>query len=160
MIRIPPKGSPDRDRLIEEHKACIESMKGVAGCSILRCATPGDTTEISGGIHEDFQLNRVLLRMRAQPAKGKLVVVCTKIEKEWRIARCSGIRGVPPEFVSDKVYDNEQDPQHDIFPDAARRVPGDRRLPRALPSGLEAPGRQLGRVLGRGPARSFQGSTR
>ena len=25
------------------------------------------------------------------------------------------IRGVPPEFVSDKVYDNEQDPQHDIF---------------------------------------------
>ena len=115
MIRIPPKGSSERDRLIEEHKMCIESMKGVAGCSILRCATQGDTTEISGGIHEDFQLNRVLLRMRAQPAKGKLVVVCTKIEKEWRIARCSGIRGVPPEFVSDKVYDNEQDPQHDIF---------------------------------------------
>jgi hypothetical protein len=27
----------------------------------------------------------------------------------------SGIRGVPPEFVTDKVYDNEQDPQHDIF---------------------------------------------
>jgi hypothetical protein len=22
---------------------------------------------------------------------------------------------VPPEFVTDKVYDNEQDPQHDIF---------------------------------------------
>jgi len=21
----------------------------------------------------------------------------------------------PPEFVTDKVYDNEQDPQHDIF---------------------------------------------
>ena len=115
MIRIPPKGSSERDRLIDEHKTCIESMKGVAGCSILRCATQGDTTEISGGIHEDFQLNRVLLRMRAQPATGKLVVVCTKIEKEWRIARCSGIRGVPPEFVSNKVYDNEQDPQHDIF---------------------------------------------
>ena len=81
----------------------------------LKCATPGDTTTVTGGIHEDFQLNRVLLRMRAQPAKGKLVVICTKIEKEWRIARLSGIRGVPPEFVTDKVYDNEQDPQHDIF---------------------------------------------
>ncbi len=114
MIRIPPKG-PDRDRMIAEHKACIDSMKGVAGCSILRCATPGDTTEVSGGIHDDFQLNRVLLRMRAQPAKNKLVVVCTKIEEEWRIARLSGIRGVPPEFVSDKAYDNEQEVQHDIF---------------------------------------------
>ncbi len=115
MIGIPLKGSPERDRLIAEHKACIDSMKGVAGCSILRCETPGDTTEISGGIHDDFLLNRVLLRMRAEPAKDKLVVVCTKVEQEWRIARLSGVRGVPPEFVTDKVYDNEHDPQHDIF---------------------------------------------
>ncbi len=84
-------------------------MKGVAGCSILRCKTPGDTTEVSGGIHEDFLLNRVLLRMRAQPAGNKLVVICTKVEKEWRIARLSGIRGVPPTFVGRKVYKNEQD---------------------------------------------------
>jgi hypothetical protein len=115
MIRIPPKGSPDRKRMIDEHRACIDSMKGVAGCTILRCKTPGDTTEVSGGIHDDFQLNRVLLRMRAQPAGNKLVVICTKVEKEWRIGRLSGIRGVPPKFVGTKVYDNEQDPQHDIF---------------------------------------------
>lgn len=115
MIRIPPKGSPDRARMIKEHKACIDSMKGVAGCTILRCKTPGDTTHVSGGIHEDFVLNRVLLRMRGQPARNKLVVICTKVEKEWRIGRLSGIRGVPPVFVTDKVYDNEQDPQHDIF---------------------------------------------
>lgn len=115
MIRIPKKGSPERARMIKEHKACIDSMKGVAGCTILRCKTPGDTTEVSGGIHEDFQLNRVLLRMRGQPARNKLVVICTKVEKEWRIGRLAGIRGVPPVFVTDKVYDNEQDPQHDIF---------------------------------------------
>lgn len=118
MIRIPKKGSPERKRMIAEHRACIDSMKGVAGCTILRCKTPGDTTEVSGGIHEDFQLNRVLLRMRTQPAGaigGKLVVICTKVEKEWRIGRVSGIRGVPPVFVGNKVYDNEQDPQHDIF---------------------------------------------
>ena len=115
MIRIAPKGSPERVRMIKEHRACIDSMKGVPGCTILRCKTPGDTTDVSGGIHEDFELNRVLLRMRAQPATNKLVVICTKVEKEWRIGRLSGIRGVPPTFVGRKVYDNEQDPQHDIF---------------------------------------------
>lgn len=118
MIRIPKKGSPERKRIIAEHKACIDSMKGVAGCTILRCKTPGDTTEVSGGIHEDFLLNRVLLRMRAaMPAngKGKLVVICTEPDKSWRIGRLAGVRGVPPVFVNKKVYDNEQDPQHDIF---------------------------------------------
>jgi len=115
MISIPKKGTPEYDRLVKEHEACIKSMKGVAGCSILRCGTPGDTTDISGGIHEDFLLNRVLLRMRAQPAKGKLVVVCTKVEKEWRIARLSGVRGVPPEFVDGRVFDDEQEVQHAIF---------------------------------------------
>lgn len=118
MISIPKKGTPERERLIAEHKACIESMKGVAGCSVLRCSTPGDTTEVTGGIHEDLLLNRVLLRMRAaMPANGKrkLVVICTIPEREWRIGRLSGVRGVPPEFATDKVYDNEQDPQHDIF---------------------------------------------
>ena len=93
----------------------MKSMSGVAGCSVLRNESPGDTTSYGGGIHEDILLNRLLLRMRAQPAKGKLVVICTKIEKEWRIARLSGIRGVPPEFVSDKVYSDENLVQHDVF---------------------------------------------
>lgn len=118
MITIPKKGTPERERLIAEHKACIESMKGVAGCTILRCETQGDTTTVSGGIHEDFLLNRVLLRMRAMnPGDGprKLVVICTEPDKEWRIGRLAGVRGVPPEFVNDRVYDNEHDPQHDIF---------------------------------------------
>lgn len=118
MIPIPKKGTPERDRLIAEHRACIDSMKGVPGCTILRCTTPGDTTEVTGGIHEDLLLNRVLLRMRSIQVGdfgGKLLVICTKVEKEWRIGRLSGIRGVPPTFVNDTVYDNEQDPQHDIF---------------------------------------------
>jgi hypothetical protein len=115
MIKIPRKGSKERERLIKEHRACIESMKGVAGCTILRASKQGDVTDVSGGIHEDFLLNRVLLRMRTQPARNKLVVICTKIEKEWRIGRLAGIRGVPPTFVGTKTYSNEQDPQHDIF---------------------------------------------
>ena len=98
MFSIPKKGTPERERLIAEHEACMKSMKGVAGCTVLRCKTPGDTTDLSGGIMEDFLLRNVLLRMRGQPAKNKLVVICTKLDKEWRIGRLSGIRGVPPKF--------------------------------------------------------------
>lgn len=115
MIKIPPKGSPEREQLIAEHKACVDSMKGVAGFSILKCAEPGDTTEISGGVHESPLLKRVLLRMRGEDTAGKLIVICTKVDAEWRIARLSGIRGVPPEFIDDKIYTCEQEIQHEIF---------------------------------------------
>ncbi len=115
MIPIPRKGSPERQQLIDEHRRCVDSMKGVAGFSVLRCATPGDTTTLTGGVHEFPLLRRVLLRMRGASTKGKLVVICTKVDAEWRIGRLSGIRGVPPTFVNDKVYTDEQEIQHDIF---------------------------------------------
>ena len=115
MQPIPKKGTPERQKLIDEHKACIDSMKGVAGNSVLKCGTPGDTTVITGGVHEDVVLKRVLLRMRGESPKGKLIVICTKPDAEWRIARLSGVRGVPPEFVDDKVYGDEQEIQHEIF---------------------------------------------
>lgn len=115
MISIPKKGTPERDRLIAEHLKCMVSMKGVAGCSVLECPTQGDTTVVKGGIHEDLLLNRVLLRMRALPARNKLVVICTRIEKQWRIARLAGVRGVPPVFVDERVFDDEQMVQHAVF---------------------------------------------
>lgn len=46
---------------------------------------------------------------------GKLVIVCTKLEEEWRIARLSGIRGVPPTFADDRVFTGEQDAQAAIL---------------------------------------------
>lgn len=115
MITIPPAGSPEREELIAEHKACVDSMEGVAGFSVLKCETPGDTTVVTGGVHENFALKRVLLRMRGESPAGKLIVICTKIDAEWRIGRLSGIRGVPPEFVGDRIYTSEQQIQHDIF---------------------------------------------
>ena len=51
----------------------------------------------------------------ASLVKNKLIVICTKVEKEWRIGRLTGIRGVPPSFVNDKFYTDEQEPQLDIF---------------------------------------------
>lgn len=118
MIAIPSKGSEARERMIGEHRACIDDMKGVAGCSILRTERPGSAIEPHGGIHEQMDLAKVLVRMRAmQPAAfgGKYVVICTEVDKEWRIGRLTGVRGQPPRLVEDKVYDDENEIQHAIF---------------------------------------------
>jgi hypothetical protein len=118
MQTIPPAGSQDRQRMISEHRACIDDMKGVAGCSILRTERPGSAISPYGGIHEYMDLAKVLVRMRAmQPGSygGKYVVICTEPDKSWRIGRLSGIRGVSPQFVDDRVFDDENEIQHEIF---------------------------------------------
>ena len=91
MESIPKKGSKEREDMIREHKECTESMKGVAGFSILKCETPGDTTVVTGGVHEHPHLKRLLLCMRGESPKGKYIIICTKVEEEWRIAKLSGI---------------------------------------------------------------------
>lgn len=115
MIAIPKKGSSERERMIQLHKECTESMHGVAGFSVLKCETPGDTTVVTGGTHAHADLKRVLLRMRGASVRGKLVIICVELEKQWRIGRLSGIRGVPPVFATDDIYGSEQDIQHAIF---------------------------------------------
>lgn len=118
MYPIPPADSEQRQELIDEHRACIDHMKGVRGCSILRTEEPGSAIEPYGGIHERKDLAKVLVRMRAQPPGafgGKYVVICTELDKAWRIGRLSGIRGVPPTFVDDRVFDDENEIQHEIF---------------------------------------------
>ncbi|WP_214368126.1 hypothetical protein [Pseudonocardia sp. H11422] len=118
MFPIPPKGSEPRARMIAEHRACIDYMKGVAGCSILRTERPGSAIEPYGGIHQYMDLAKTLVRMRAmQPGVygGKFVVICTEIDREWRIGRLTGVRGQPPRFFNDQVYTDENEIQHDIF---------------------------------------------
>jgi hypothetical protein len=118
MIPIPPPSSEARERMIAEHRVCIDHMKGVAGCSILRTERPGSAIDPHGGIHEYMDLAKVLVRMRAmQPGAygGKYVVICTEPDRQWRIGRLTGVRGQPPRLVNDKVYTDEHEPQHDIF---------------------------------------------
>jgi hypothetical protein len=118
MYPIPAEGSPARERMILEHSVCIAHMKGIPGCTIVRTERPGSVVNPHGGIHEYMDLAKVLVRMRAmQPGAygGKYVVICTKVDEEWRIGRLSGVRGVPPRFASDKVYTDENEIQDDIF---------------------------------------------
>lgn len=118
MFPIPPNGSDERQQIIEEHKRCIGYMKGIAGNSILRTEKPGSIAGVHGGIHENKLLAKVLVRMRAQQPGahgGKLVAICLEPDKAWRIGQLSGVRGIPPKFVDDRIFDNEQDIQHEIF---------------------------------------------
>ena len=110
-----PKDPEARERLIRMHADCMASMRGIAGGAVVLAGRPGDVTEISGGMLDDDLMRRVLIHMWAQPAKGKLVVVCTKLEEEWRIARLSGVKGLPPTFVDDRTFADEHSPQHAIF---------------------------------------------
>jgi hypothetical protein len=117
MFPIPSKDE-DRERMLAEHEAASESMRGVAGYSVVRTAGPGRASDPHGGVLEDWQLARVLVRMRAMEVHvhgGKYVVICTKRDKEWRIGRLTGIRGVVPEFVGDQVFHDEQEAQDEIF---------------------------------------------
>ena len=62
-------------------------------------------------------LKRVLLRMRGETARRvSSSSICTKVG--CRMADrppVRHVRGVPPEFIDEKVYTNEQEIQHDIF---------------------------------------------
>ena len=118
MYPLPAAGRPQRHKLFDEHRACIDDMKGVAGCCILRTERPGSAIGAHGGIHEHKDLANVLVRMRAMnPGAhgGKLVSICLEPDKAWRIGRLSGVRGVPPEFVDNRIFDDENEIQHAIF---------------------------------------------
>ena len=117
MIPIPGDDAT-RQQMRAEVEASVEDFKGVPGFSVVRTERPGSAIGAHGGIQDDVQLDRVLTRMRMQPAGafgGKLIIICTKLEQEWRIARLSGIRGVPPKFVDERVFTDEQAAQSEIF---------------------------------------------
>ena len=117
MIPI-PEDDATRQQMLAAIEASVEDFRGVPGFSVVRTQQPGSAIGAHGGIQDDIQLDRVLTRMRMQPAGafgGKLIIVCTKPEREWRIARLSGIRGVPPMFIDDRVFTDEHAAQAEIF---------------------------------------------
>lgn len=131
MIPIPQDDST-RQRMIDEIEASVGDFHGVAGFSVLRTERPGSAIGAHGGIQDDVQLDRVLTRMRMQPVGafgGKLVIVCTKPEREWRIARLSGVRGVAPKFVDDRVFTDEQAAQTEVFKMRLDQYPAEDGMP-------------------------------
>jgi len=88
-----------RKRLIEEH---ARNPIGI----------PGQNGQKAVGHSEDLQ--RVIDKFRRHPQEGKLVRVCTKPHREWRIGRLTGVRGDLPELL-DGTYESEDEAEHAIF---------------------------------------------
>jgi hypothetical protein len=66
------------------------------------------------GEHSD-SLKRVLNLLRRTAPNGKLLLVCTKPFKQWRIARLSGLPGQGPIFVDDRLFNTEAKAMHAVF---------------------------------------------
>jgi hypothetical protein len=131
MIPIPADDGT-RQRMRREIEASIDDMRGVAGFSVVRTERSGSAIGAHGGIQADMDLDRVLTRLRMQPTGafgGKLVIVCTAPEREWRIARLSGVRGVPPAFVDDRVFTDEHAAQAEIFSMRLDQYPAEDGMP-------------------------------
>jgi hypothetical protein len=131
MIPI-PQDDATRQQMLDEIQASVEDFRGVPGFSVLRTERPGSAIGAHGGIQDDVRLERVLTRMRMQPTGafgGKLIIVCTKLEQEWRIARLSGIRGVPPKFIDTRVFADEQSAQAEIFAMRLEQYPAEDGMP-------------------------------
>jgi len=131
MIPI-PEDDATRQKMLAAIQASVADFHGVPGFSVVRTERAGTAAGAHGGIQDDIQLDRVLTRMRMQPAGafgGKLVIICTKPELEWRIARLSGIRGVPPKFVDERVFTDEQAAQAEIFDMRFTQYPAEDGMP-------------------------------
>jgi hypothetical protein len=142
VIRI-PRDQQIRRKMLDAVRASVDMLRGVAGFSVVRTEKPGSAMGPHGGIQEDMQLDRVLIRMRAQPPHafgGKLIIVCTKREQEWRIARLSGVRGVPPALVDDRVFTDEQEAQHEIFRMRLDQYPEEDGMPEHFDPSWKQPG--------------------
>lgn len=142
MYKI-PKDRAVQQQMLETLRASCEMFEGVAGFSVVNTERPGSAIEPHGGIQEDMQLDKVLIRMRASSLDsygGKLIIVCTKLDKEWRIARLSSVRGMKPTFVDDRVFENEQEAQAEVFRMRLDQFPSEDGMPEHFHQGYKRPG--------------------
>ena len=66
------------------------------------------------GQHGDT-LKRVLNYCRRAPGLPPYVIVCTRPLREWRVARLSGVRGLPPRFVDERKFGSAAKAMHAVF---------------------------------------------
>jgi hypothetical protein len=60
-------------------------------------------------------LQRILSLFRGEPSKDKLAILCTRLHREWRLVRLSGVQGQPVRLVGDKVFHSVEEAEWEIF---------------------------------------------
>lgn len=66
------------------------------------------------GQHSD-DLERVLVYFRRQTVEDKYALIETEENETWCIGKTTGVRGEPPEIVSDETYDSHEEAEHALF---------------------------------------------
>ena len=93
------KDEKTRNRLIEEHRAC----------PVGRAPHKGQPM-----VEHSKDLRTVLDKLRRQPMAGKLLTVCKKPHKDYRIGIASGVRGKPVKILEES-FSSEEACEHAIF---------------------------------------------
>jgi len=60
-------------------------------------------------------LERLLIYFRRRPLPGKYVIAMVEQSEGYRIVALSGLRGVPPGVVEDKIYRSPEEARHGVF---------------------------------------------
>ena len=66
------------------------------------------------GRHSE-RLDRVLNFLRSRPVAGKYAIVCVRSYSDYRVARLTGVKGKPPEFVDDASFASIAEAEHAVF---------------------------------------------
>jgi hypothetical protein len=82
--------------------------------SLLTKKIIGEYRRDPSGLHSDT-LKRVLNYFRRSPELPPYVIVCTRPFREWRVARLSGVRGIPPAFIDERKFSSEAKAMHAVF---------------------------------------------
>ena len=60
-------------------------------------------------------LQRILVKMRGEPIKGKYVLICQEYHKKWALAQMTGNPENPIEIVEERVFSNLEDAEWEVF---------------------------------------------
>ena len=112
--------------LVKHHKRLFFTAVGgaavFAACTVLSAAIVQLITDdlieehrqSPTGLHSD-SLERLMLFFRKSELAGKYCVYALEPFKQYRIVALSGLPGVPPRTVDDRVYTTIDDAYHAVF---------------------------------------------
>tara|TARA_B100000809_G_C14822563_1_gene417978 strand:+ start:77 stop:367 length:291 start_codon:yes stop_codon:yes gene_type:complete len=74
--------------------------------------------------HHSTDLQVILNELRALPMEDKHCLVCTKANREWQLAKTTGVRGKPIKMLS-KKFTNLEDAEWYVFKQRWKQLRGE-----------------------------------
>ena len=74
--------------------------------------------------HHSPELQVILNELRGQPMEDKHCLICTKANREWQLAKTSGVRGKPVKLLS-KKFTKLEDAEWYVFKQRWKQLRGE-----------------------------------